>query len=237
MATAEPATISDFDEALKARILARPDVVLDDIDVMRRLVEACQGPVAADNVIDLRALAMDRLETRLLQLEETHQAVIAAAYENVASTHQIQRAVLRLLEETGFEGFLGALGDEVAQILKIASVRLVLESPQDAREPALRRVSDVVTVAAPGAVAAAMQGNAGRQVVLRDRVADSGLHGAKAAVVRSEALLRLDLGDGRLPGMLVLGSAEADQFRPGQGTDLLAFFAASFERLLRRWLT
>ncbi len=237
MATAGPAIESDFDEALKARILARPDIVLDDIDVMRRLVEAGHGPVQADNVIDLRAMAMDRLETRLLQLEETHQAVIAAAYDNLASTRQIQSALLRLLDETGFEGFLGALGGEVAQILKIASVRLVLESPQDAREPSLRRVSEVVTVAAPGAVAAAMQGQAGRQVVLRDHVADSGLHGARAGVVRSEALLRLDLGEGRLPGMLVLGSADAAQFRPGQGTDLLAFLASGFERMLRRWLT
>lgn len=48
--------------------------------------------------------------------------------------------------------------------------------------------------------------------------------------------MRLDLGEGRMTGMLVLGSEDADQFRPSHGTDLLTFFAGVFERAMRRWL-
>jgi uncharacterized protein YigA (DUF484 family) len=59
--------------------------------------------------------------------------------------------------------------------------------------------------------------------------------GASAPSIRSEACLRLDLGDARLPGMLVLGSADPHQFTPQQGTDLLGFFADAFERAIRRW--
>ena len=55
--------------------------------------------------------------------------------------------------------------------------------------------------------------------------------------IRSEACLRLDLGDGRLPGMLVLGSEDPHQFNPTHGTDLLTFFAGVFERAMRRWLS
>jgi uncharacterized protein YigA (DUF484 family) len=78
-----------------------------------------------------------------------------------------------------------------------------------------------------------------RQVLLRH--CDGGplsqaLHGASARLIRSEALLRLDLGTGRLPGLLALGSEDPQQYRPGQGTDLLAFFAGAFERAMRRWL-
>ncbi len=49
------------------------------------------------NVVDLRGIAMERLEERLDRLEDTHRSVIAAAYDNLAGTNSIHRAVLRLL--------------------------------------------------------------------------------------------------------------------------------------------
>jgi integrase/recombinase XerC len=42
--------------------------------------------------------------------------------------------------------------------------------------------------------------------------------------------MRLDLGTGRMGGMLVMASDNPHMFKPGQGTDLLAFFAGIFER-------
>jgi hypothetical protein len=77
-----------------------------------------------------------------------------------------------------------------------------------------------------------------RKVTLR-RVeqAPPDLYGADAGAVRSEALLRLDLGAGNLAGLLAFGSTDRDQFHPDHGVDLLAFFAGVFERCLRRWLT
>ena len=53
---------------------------------------------------------------------------------------------------------------------------------------------------------------------------------------KSEAVMRLEFGKGRLPGMLVLGAEVPHQFSPHQGTDLLVFFAGVFERMMRRWL-
>ncbi len=48
--------------------------------------------------------------------------------------------------------------------------------------------------------------------------------------------MKLDLGPGRLPGMLVFASEDPNQFKSTHGTDLLAFFAGAFERTMRRWL-
>jgi uncharacterized protein YigA (DUF484 family) len=62
------------------------------------------------------------------------------------------------------------------------------------------------------------------------------LYGDQGGYIRSEALMRLDFGPGRLPGMLAFGAEDPHQFRPAQGTDLLAFFAGVFERVMRRWL-
>lgn len=76
-----------------------------------------------------------------------------------------------------------------------------------------------------------------RAVVLRALAeAPAELYGSAAGSVRSEAVLRLDLGPGRLGALLAFGSFDAGRFHPEQGTDLLAFLAGVFERCLRRWL-
>jgi uncharacterized protein YigA (DUF484 family) len=62
------------------------------------------------------------------------------------------------------------------------------------------------------------------------------IFGADTAWIKSEAVMVLDLGPGRLPALLVMGSEDPHQFRPSHGTDLLTFFTGVFERLMRRWL-
>ena len=77
-----------------------------------------------------------------------------------------------------------------------------------------------------------------RQVTLRQLQTGAGaVYGEDADWIRSEACLKLDLGAGRLPGLLVMGAEDPHQFTPQQGTDLLTFFAGVFERAMRRWLS
>ena len=66
---------------------------------------------------------------------------------------------------------------------------------------------------------------------------DEQIYGNAAGWVRSEACLRLDFGEGRLPGMLVMGAEDPHKFKPTHGTDLLSFFGGVFERTMRRWLS
>lgn len=227
-----------IDQDMRDRIIAEPEVLLDDRDVMEALIAANERAMGA-NVIDLRGIAMERMGARLDRLEDTHRSVIAAAYENLAGTNQIHRAVLTLLDQTSFEGFLTALGAEVAGILRIDCVRLVLESAQGG-DAALDRLGPALRIVEPGFIEgyiAAGRNTPFRAVTLRQTLPEGdGLYGERAAWVRSEALLRLDLGKGRLPGMLVLGAEDPHLFRPTQGSDLLAFFGGVFERMMRRWL-
>jgi uncharacterized protein len=224
---------------LRDVILSEPEAILEDRDVMAALVAANERAMG-ENVVDLRGIAMSRMEARLDRLEDTHRSVIAAAYENLAGTNQVHRAVLQLLDPTGFEGFLRGLGAEVAQTLRVDCVRLVLESTRPADEPTQRRIGEVVHVAEPGFVAgylAAARPGAARAVTLRrTRPEGAALYGTQADAIRSEALLRLDLGAGRLPAMLALGAHDPHRFKAMQGTDLLGFFASVFERAMRRWL-
>ena len=228
-----------LDQDFRDRILAQPERVLEDLDVMNALIGANERAMGS-NIVDLRGIAMERLEDRLDRLEDTHRTVIAAAYENLAGTNQVHRAILQLLDPLSFEDFLKTLHGEVAQTLRLDCVRLVLESVQDAEEPALRRLGDVLYVAEAGFVASYLTGGRNvplRPVVLRQVQPTSDvLYGDKAGWIRSEALMKLDFGPGRLPGMLVMGAEDPHQFRPVHGTDLLAFFAGVFERTMRRWL-
>lgn len=223
-----------MDQAIRDSIMADPAVVLDDKDVMRALVAANEAAMGG-NVVDLRGIAMARLEARLDRLEDTHRSVIAAAYDNLAGTNQVHRAVLHLLEAPRFDAFLRDLGTEVAGALRVDATRLVLESSA-AGGADLGRLGTVLAVEGPGFVDGYL-GARGRAVVLRQvRPVDGRLYGERAPDIRSEACLRLDLGPGRLPGLLALGAEDPHHFSPQQGTDLLGFFGGVFERVMRRWL-
>lgn len=227
-------------EKLRDRLIAEPQVILDDPDLMQALIDAKESRMG-ENVVDLRGLAMERLEARLDRLEDTHRSVIAAAYDNLAGMQQVHRAILRMLDPVEFEDFLRNLDGEVADILNVHCIRLVLETAQDEKGAALKQLGDVLSVAEPGFVEAYLTGGKSshsRQVTLRPIQPDNAaVYGEAAGSIKSEAALKLDFGHGRLPGLLVMGANDPQQFKPSQGTDLLAFFAGVFEQTMRRWLS
>jgi len=227
---------------LRERILAAPELILEDREVMRVLVGAERGATGG-KIVDLRGIAMERLEARLDRLEDTHRSVIAAAYENLAGTNQIHRAILRMLDPVDFEEFLTNLGSDVAAILRVDEIRLVLESPEADHAGAVEeRLGDVLAVRRPGFIDAYIdrgrEGLPARTVTLRQAVPGPDCpYGAEADWIASEALIRLDFGPGRQAGMLAMGAEDPHQFKPAQGTDLLMFFGGVFERQMRRWLS
>lgn len=227
-----------IDPDTRDRILAEPEALLDDIAVMQALIGANERAMGS-NIVDLRGIAMERLEQRLDRLEDTHRTVIAAAYENLAGTNQVHRAVLQLLEPVDFLTFLTALTDAIASTLRVEKIRLVLETRAEG-DAAMGKLSEAIHIAPAGFVAeylSAGRNTPTRNVVLRQvQPASDAIYGDRAGWIRSEALLRLDLGAGRLPGLLALGAEDPHQFKATHGTDLLAFFAGVFERVMRKWL-
>ncbi|MDB0052490.1 DUF484 family protein [Ascidiaceihabitans sp.] len=229
-----------IDETLREAIISQPSVILDDKDLMQALVAANERTMGG-NIVDLRGIAMDRLESRLNRLEDTHRSVIAAAYENLASTNQVHRAILRMLDPMEFEAFLHDLNGAVSEILRVDTTKLVLETVQSDSESTVKRLGKALSVAEPGFIDDYLSnGRRGqvRKVTLR-QVQNSSkvIYGENAEWIRSEACLKLDFGDGRLPGLLVMGAEDPHMFGPQQGTNLLAFFTGVFERAMRRWLS
>jgi uncharacterized protein YigA (DUF484 family) len=227
--------------ALRALLRAHPGIVLDDLSVMQGLIAAT--PQAGRQVTDLRGVLVQRLESRLETLERTHRSVIAAAYENLAGTSQVQRVVLLLLEQESLKGFLHTLLVETPNILAVDTVRLCLETGEAMPGP----VGDLdpglgarIVAMPPGAIAAylALGDTPGRDgVFLRPAPPEADLlYGEETALARSEALIDLDLGGEHHRGLLAFGSEELRRFSPDHGTDLVAFLGGVIALGLRRFL-
>ncbi len=219
---------------LREQILKSPEVILEDRDVMRALVAAndrAMGP----NVVDMRRLAMERLEQRLDRLEDTHQSVIAAAYENLSGMAAVHRAILCLLEADTLADFAARLAGECADALRVDHVSLLIEGP--APEGAAGPLPSFVAHGTCADLMRSLGTRPDRVVTLRELPGDPCRSDSDMpAGLRSEAVLRLDLGPAGPAAILRLASFESAQFRPGQGTDLLAFFGGVVGRSLRRWL-
>ena len=230
-------TLSESDrDLIRSLIVAEPALVLEDDDVMRRLV----GETASDRkVVDLRDRLVERLENRLEKLSMTHRTVIAAAYENVAGTQQLHHAVLALVEPPDLTSFLRRLTAEVPSMLTVDDARLCLEADVEHTT-----VADDFGEGLAGRVLAlpegtvrdymALDGDPTGPVVLRSAGAEAELMFGEANPVQSEACLKLDIGGA--PGLLVFGSADPKRFEAGHGTDLLVFLAGVVERLLLKHL-
>jgi len=229
-----------IESELRDRILAEPELLLDDRDVMNALVAANERAMGT-NIVDLRGIAMQRLESRLDRLEDTHRAVIAAAYANLSGANQVHRAVLLLLGASRFEDFLSRLFVDIVPVLQVSCVRLILETRQETGSG--DAAIEGMVLVGPGAIAAHVGAPAEtgvRPVTLRPVAptgASSRIYGRHAADIRSEALVMLDLGEGRLPGLVAFGADDPHQFRPTQGSDLLVFLGEVIGHILRRWLS
>ena len=57
-------TTAKMTDDLRERIITRPDVILEDKDLMKALIEANERAMGG-NIVDLRGIAMERLEARL----------------------------------------------------------------------------------------------------------------------------------------------------------------------------
>ncbi len=235
--------MSDDAAKLKGEILRDPALILDDPDLMAALL-AKQAETQGRNVVDLRSIAMSRMEERLDKLEQNYQTVVAAAYENVTGTNQVHRAILCLLGVDDFSGFLQALEHDIPNILGVDAIRLCLEddSAKGGEEIGPDGPLKHLVMALPRyGVAAYVNGGVNKhpaQVTTRaTNEAKESVYGEAAVDIHSEALLRLDLGEGKLPGMVAFGAQDPNQFSPDQGTDLLSFFGYALERIMRHWVT
>jgi len=229
--------ISDF----RKRILQDPEALLNDREVMRALISASSNN-APTNVIDLKSVVLKRLEGRVDEIEGQNSNIISAAYKNISTTFRVHSAILEALEPKTFTEFLNFLKTDWANSLGIDVARLCLEAPSISKDD----IPQLQTEFGPSVIflqegeidhyITLGQDNDPRSVTLRQiRKGASNIYSNIAPELRSEALMKLNLGQGNSPGLLLLGSINPDQFLPNMGTDLFVFYGSIFEKVMQRW--
>lgn len=226
-----------LDDRVRNALIARPDLILTDRDLMRALIGARESEFG-DNVVDIRGRAMQALEDRLDRLVTAHETVISTAYDNQAGMNTIHRAVLALLEPVDFPSFVEGLQASVAPMLRIESLRLIFETnAADAPEGMGSGLQIVPGGTIAEMISAGRSAPRGDDIILRTAAPiTEAVHGGDPGQIRSEALIPLNLGAGRWPALIVMGSTDPQKFQPNQGTDLLRFFAQVFRLVLLGWL-
>ena len=116
-----------MDKKLREEILEHAHEILNDEILLSALIEAGDKNLGS-KIVDLRSIAMQKMDGELKKLKRSNQQVIATAYENLVGMKQVHHVVLKLLEKTSFDELITILNTEVCDILKVDCIKLALET-------------------------------------------------------------------------------------------------------------
>jgi hypothetical protein len=183
-------------------------------------------------VLDLQQFMVERLRRDIARLRADQDDLLANSRDNLSTQDRIHKAVLALLGADSLEHFVEIVGTDLAVLLDVDTVALCVETVGG---KTAKLCVDGVQALAPGAVDRML--GADRSALLRDdTTGDTEIFDATAGLVRSDALIRLNVSDGLPPGLIAFGTRHPGYFDPGQGTELLHFLARVIEHCIRAWL-
>ena len=231
----DPASRSNEDspsaEAVAAFLVRHPRFLDEHPELLTVLTPPEQH--SGSGVVDMQRYMLERVQAEARQLQSTQGELIAASRSNLSSQTQVHAATLSLLEAAGSEHAVHTITQDFDQVLGVDTVTLCFES-DDLQAAGFADVAGVHAV--PTGYVDRLISIDSRILLRRESGGEAEVFGPAAALIESDALIRLDLSPVGPAGLLVLGAREADKFHPGQGTELLLFLGDVVERTLKLWL-
>ncbi|MBC7987618.1 MAG: DUF484 family protein [Sphingomonadaceae bacterium] len=181
-------------------------------------------------VIDFENGAVAQLKRRVAQAEEDNQDLLAFARGHSGAVSSIHAAVLAAIEAEGLDHLIHIVTQQWPDMLGVDAVSLALYVEDTAFRADLAGMQFVER--------RLVERSAGqiRGVLLRKVGRGHPLFGPASALIRAEALVRLE-NDPPLPsGLLALGQRESPGFETRHGSELLMFLGATLSRTIGRWL-
>ncbi len=233
---AEKRAAGPTESEVAAYLRAHPDFLERNGDLIEILTPPspnAEPPVRGRGaVVDLQNYMLERLRKELDGLRDTIDDMVVNSRANLNHQIRIHQAVLALVAAGSFEHLIETVTTDLAIVLDLDVVTLCVEPAEGSLPP--RRISGLQQLA-PGTIGTLLGDK--RSVLLRPEVAgDPEIFGAAAGLVRSDALIRLDIAPAAPPTLIAFGSRQPDHFHPGQGTELLNFLARVLEITIRAWL-
>jgi uncharacterized protein YigA (DUF484 family) len=205
-----------------------PDFLAQHSDLIQVLVPPDHRH--GDNVVDMQQFMVAKLQDQILKLQRQQRALITTSRANLSSQQRIHGAVLTLIGAQSFETLLQTVTTDFAVALDVDVITLCIEARAGITKAPLAGLQ----LLEEGEVDRLL--GVDREVRLGEDIdGDPRVFGGGAGLVRSEALLRLDIAKAP-PGILAMGSRKSTRFRVSQGTELLGFLASALEITIAQWL-
>lgn len=216
-------------EQVEAYLRRTPEFFEHRLSLLGEMLAERMPPPPATGVADFQAHALRALRQEVALLKETVVDLTDTARHNLTFQERTHRAVRAILAAPSFDALVRCVTDTVPALLQVNVVMLCVESGLP--KGAAIYVQELQTGATDRLI------GHGVTTRLRHHVeSEPLLYGSDTTAVRSDALVRLSLGDGLPAGLLALGSRHSGTFSPEQGTELLVFFADVLSATLRRWV-
>lgn len=211
-----------------AYLRAHPNFLTQNPDILDALIPPKQN--LGRGVVDFQFHAIDNLRSDKEKLKARFERLITSAQDNLSVQHQVHQAALSLIQARTAEQLLEAITIDLARLFAVDVVRLALESDvaglYDTYYPE-QQYSGICFVPSGISRAALLQ----RDIRLIPDTQSEPPIGFEmifadcSNLVRSAALLRLDLERSGKTAMLAFGVRHTDYFEPNQADDLLRFLA------------
>ena len=230
-----------MDDKLREEILAKAHEILNDETLLRALIEASDKNLGS-KIVDLRSVAMQKMDGELKKLKRSNQQVIATAYENLVGMKQVHQVVLKSLEQNNFDEFITNLDTEACNILRVDCIKIGLETHSSLQnnekyDTKISKLLDLYPVNFVDTYISQGEINNTDDVILRPTPKGSEqLYGKVSKNLKSEGCIKLRIGNKKIIGILALASKEREKFTAQQGVELLKFMGSVFERRISHWL-
>lgn len=213
------------------------DLLSRDTDLVQRLrlPDPRSGTPTAEGtatVVDLQTFLVERLRGEVTRMQHRLDQVVTTSRTNMAAQQRAQAAVIAFLAATSFEELVEVVTGDLGVLLDVDVVVLCVEAEG---EVPVRPARPGVQVLEQGSVDRILGKGRGHKCAA-NIVGDPTVFGHGAGLVRSHALLRLNVSEQTPPGLLAIGSRREAHFEDGQAMDTLSFMARSLELTIRSWL-
>ena len=204
-----------------------PDFLVDHPELVNLLLppEAKRG----EGVVDLQRYMLERVRGDLSRVQTQQNDILATSRSNLITQNRVHASVIAMLGATTLEHLIEIITTDLAVHIEVDAVTLGFEAldrlPAGGNRTTLRIL--------PKGAIDRLLGTGKDLALIPDGQPDAQLFGSAATLVRSQALLRLQLRRDAPQGVLAFGSRTPDKFHPGQGTELLSFLGKVVELTFR----
>ena len=183
-----------------------------------------------EGVSDLQSSMINRLRDQVERTEDLAHVMIENSRDNLTSTTLIHACVLKLMAAESFEELLLVINTDVGVILELDCVALCIEHGENDGAPigGIRQIP-------PTLINHLIPDN--RNIQLNNNIsADPNVYVEAVDLIKSEALVRLDISPEVPSALIAFGSRDPERFDPSQATELILFMSQSISELIRIWL-